>query len=359
MYLQLKPRCITATTEHSHARQSLSRDLHEQLIESNLDNFDWIHGGQTGPIKFIDIHQLEFATSRALKGSLVATLMVNLNLEGIKHLIIPEHGGACQYATGARWNNRNQLTTLAGQAIVLQALALGAGLRRRISDFELGRGISVFVAMNAQEIGLLPSSGYAGDSDAPLGARLRDNAWYATALHLFANSYRSADLSSVADQLFASIVTNHLNGSTSCVDKVFGRSKFKLDQIVAVASALTHFGKINGKQQLLNQAKTLICAFVPRYHCIGGGYAQACFQQADCGAEIDIDCTIDLVRTCLSLLRAMPSRRLWSIVQHGVCGLFNPAIALARRPETGILLVAGELAELSTRRTTSKFAASV
>lgn len=351
MYLRLKPCSIAAPATCLNAlgvrRYSLSRYLYERLIERNLDNFDWIHGGQSGPIKYIDLHQFEFAISRARAGSLVATLMVNLTLNGIRQLIVPEHGGACQYSTGSEWNNLNRLTTLSGQAVVLQALALAAGLRRRTSEFELGSRVNSFVEGNSQEIGLIPTPGSAAEPCAADTTRLRDKAWYATALHQFANVYGSTQLATAASQLFDSIVNIHPAGIASEESRAFTGPALTLNQIVAIAAALVHFGVAESKPKLLHQAKSLICKSVPQYVLADGGYAEGNTMQSDSDRVIDIDCTIDLVRTCLALVRTMPNSRILSIAQHGVCALYEPAIALARRPETGILLIAGELAELS------------
>ena len=332
--------------ERPTPHRALSRGLYEQLIERNLDNFDWINGGQSGPIKFIDLHQFEFAIRRSREGSLVATLMVNLILKGICNLIVPEHGGACQYSTGAQWNGRNRLITLAGQAIALQALALGANLRRRRTEFKLGSRINLFVEANAQEIGLLLRTVGRIESDLAAGTQLRDNTWYAIGLHQFGDAYDNAELILAARRLFESIITIKPADVGSSAGQSLAGPYFKLDRIVAMMAALAYFGVTYAKPKLLHLANSLICGSVLRYAHAEGGFAQVNATQTATEAGIDIDCTIDLVRTCLALLRLIPDRRIWSIAQHGLCALFDPAVALARRPETGILLVASELAEV-------------
>ncbi len=327
-------------------RRTLSRDLYEQLIERNLESFDWINGGQTGPIKFIDLDQFEFAISRARKGSLVATLMINLTLDGIGQLIVPEHGGACQYSTGPTWNRRNQLITLAGQAIVLQTLALGASLRRRKAEFKMGCHINAFVEANAREIGLLSLCENQVEPDLSTGTQLRDNLWYAIALNQFGNAYNSRKLISAARQLFESVSIIKTTDLEPRVDHTVVGPAFKLERIVATAEALAHFGITTTKPKLLQRAISVICSFARRYADPQGGFTQVYGTQPSTEALIDIDCTIDLVRTCLALLRIIPDHRLWSITRHGLSALFDPAVALARRPETGILLIATELEQV-------------
>jgi uncharacterized protein YyaL (SSP411 family) len=336
----LAPGAVTQTA----AQPQLSRNVREALLARNQNAFDWVHGGQSGRIKFVDLHQFEFAIKQVQEGNLLARIMVNLYLDGIRRLIIPELGGACQYSVGPRWNNRNRLTTLAGQAVVLQALALGAQLFRSTSALEIGTGVHYF-ARN-RDIGLYPSA-TVGNGRAPrltAHPRLRDNAWYSAALHQFACTYENTDLMHEADAIFDATVTAHAradgpmqsNSGTNCA----------LDDTVAVATALTYFGAATANSNLLHQARTLICAGVPRHTCPEGGYRQSFEPHGSADMPLDIDCTIDLARICLSLLKRIPDHGLASIALHGIHALFDPSIALARRPEAGILLVAADAAEI-------------
>ena len=351
MYLRLKSCSIPhplACIDHKPVHHyTLGGRIRKKLIQRNFDDFDWVNGGPAGPIKFIDLHQLEFAVSNARKGNMLAAQMLNLYRDGIKQLIVPHHGGACQYSTGPIWNNRNQLISLTGQAIALQAMALGASLRRRRSEFDLGTGINSFVQTNGRKFSLSPSSAVsrAVDPNFALNSRLRDNAWYAIALHRFAIAYQSRRLAQEAERLFDAVTGFH--AESSCHEDSGTLPSLALDSLVAVSEALTYFGTALGKFHLLHEARSLICESVSDHAHIDGGYTQARQQKADPDAGIDIDCTIDLLRTCFALLKCVPNHRLMSIVRHGVAALFDPAIAMARRPEAGILIVADALGEVS------------
>ena len=345
MYLRLKPRVCatppssTRNTEWEHPK--LSRDLYDALVERNSASYDWMHGGQIGLIKFVDLHQFEFATTRALKGSLVATIMVNLYLNGIEQLIVPGNGAACQYSIGSQWNNRNRLTTLRGQAVVLQALAFGARLSRRSTLRDLGIAIHRFVYSQATPL----SSCRTASSDtrthqARDSLRLRDNAWYALALRQFADAYELRRLTRDADTIFETTVAIYEHRVPAHHCTVAAGSTQSLDEIVAIAAALTHFGIVGSDRRLLCRAHTLIREAASHHAHADGGYCQSRVVIGDTDLLPDIDCTIELVRTSLALAREIPNHRLAPVTAHGERALFDPAIALARDPESGILLVA-------------------
>ncbi len=352
MYLRLKPCAMTQPPirhfESPMRHHNLSRELYEHLIARNLEGFDWINGGQGGPIKFIDLHQFEFAIRRAREGSFVATLMVNLVLKGITGLCVPKHGGACQYSTGLQWNARNRQFTLSGQAIALQALALGATLRRRSAEFKLGLQINSFVDNNAHEIGLMSRTIGRAQSDIAVGQQIRGNAWYSIALHQFGVSYDKVEMIVRARRLFESIISFDPIVIGSSADQMYSDPCDDLDATVAITAALTYFGIAEAQPKLLRLAVSFISRSAPQYTHQEGGVAQLNASQTTADAEIDIDCTIDLVRACLALLRHIPDSSISLLARHCVSALFNPTVALARRPETGILLVASELAEVRT-----------
>jgi len=347
MFLRLKPMACLApgAVTQTVAQPLLPRNVRDTLLATNQNAFDWVHGGQSGPVKFVDLHQFEFAVKQARGGDLLASMMVNLYLNGIRRLVIPNLGGACQYSVGSHWNNRNRLTTLAGQAVVLQALGLAARLFRSTTAFEIGMNVHHFV--RGSGIGLYPAAN-ADNFQAPrlpAPPRLRDNAWYMTALHRFACAYERFDLMREAQVMFASMTATHEGEPGPARADTGTRRARSLDDTVALAAALTYFGTATASDDLLRQTCLLICRDVPHHACPEGGYRQLFGSNNDPDVPVDIDCTIDLVRTCLSLLKHIPDHRLVSIALHGIRGLFDPSIALARRPEAGILLVAASAAE--------------
>ena len=100
MYLRLKPSASDPSkSERQPDRPTLSPSVYNTLVEQNTDSFDWIHGGQPGPIKFLDCHQFEYAAMRAGNGDDSAVTMINLYLNGIGRLVVPEHGGVPKTGT--------------------------------------------------------------------------------------------------------------------------------------------------------------------------------------------------------------------------------------------------------------------
>lgn len=348
MYLRLKH---SASDPSKSARQphrpTLSRRVYDTLVAQNMASFDWQYGGQPGPIKFVDCHQFEYAATRAANGDHLAGIMINLYLNGIGRLVVPAHGGVCQYSIGLQWNNRNTSISLAGQAVAMQALAVGAQLRRRATMLNIGLGIHRFVRVNARRMGLhAPAAASLDVFHAEAAPMLRDTAWYATALHQFALAYEVGRLRQDADEMFDAIVgvldqavpTTHFVGMTA--------PKLRLDEAVAVLAAYAYFAADRAETDSLRTAATQICEIAPRHAQPHGGYSQVPDSEPDSDLPVDIDCTIDLVRACMCVLQHIPERRLECIVNHGKRALFDPAIALARRPESGILLVVEAAAKI-------------
>lgn len=360
MYLRLKPSAYAgaATLRRDHP-PTLSTGLRDALIERNSSAFDWFEGGQPGPLKFVDLHQVEYAVRRAVAGDLLGAIMVRLYLDGIGQLVITDRGSACQYSVGTQWNNRNRVTTLAGQAVVLEALALGAAVCRRKDLSLMGIGIRSFVRAHAAQVGLYPLREPGGTRahlvhDLP---RPRDNAWYAAALHRFAEAYELPGLRREAIRLFESALAIYLRRRAQSPVRAGLPTCPCLDDAIALAAALTHFGVYTARRELLRKAGELLDE-TARYCALPhGGYGQRLRPNDDLGdLPVDIDCTIDLVRTCVTLAGYIDDARMAPLALHGMRALFDPSVALARQPECGVLLVAEDSARFPptpTRATTS------
>ena len=357
MYLRLKSSAAELSAsmpETPEATQpSLAPGTRARLYNRHVNAFDRTRTTPTDTIKFIDIHRLEYAVELARKGDLLATVMANTYVSDIRELIIPEHGGACQYSSGVQWSNRSRTTTLAGQALALQAFALGATLNRQPSILSLGIGIHRFVCTRASTIGLYQSSPLRkGEVACNDSTRLRDNAWYAVALHRFARMYYLPCLKRDATILFNGIMCTHGRIPTRFGPRSTDVSEAKLDDKIALAAALNYFGTQLQRPRYAPAAARLIEELDHANSHPSGGCCQNDSLPNNATPEIDIDCTIEMVRICLSLLQDAPNARLLASLKHGLRALFNPVVALTRRPESGILLIAEAAASLPTVQAT-------
>lgn len=359
MYLRLKSSAAELSASMPETPESTQPSLapgtRARLYKRHVDAFDRPRTAPMDTIKFIDIHRLEYAVELAHKGDLIATVMANTYVSDIRELIIPEHGGACQYSSGVHWNNRSRTTTLAGQALALQAFALGATLNRQPSILGLGIGIHRFVCTRATTIGLYQSSPLGNDEVACCDStRLRDNAWYAVALHRFARMYFLPSLKRNAIVLFNRMIRAH-----GRIPIDFGPGspdvrEAKLDDKLALAAALNYFGTQLQRPRSVRAAARLIEELDHSNSHPNGGCCQNDSLPNNATPEIDIDCTIEMVRICLSLLQYAPNARLLASLRHGLRALFNPVVALTRRPESGILLIAEAPACVPTVQATQR-----
>lgn len=343
MYLRLKP--YTGNPFDSEL-EIPAASIRDTLIKRHYGNFDWSSGGQIGQLKFIDSHQLEYAAGRALAGEHLSRVMVDVTIDGIRSLI-GRHGGASQYATGGSWNDSNHAYRLDGQAVFLQALAWHGLITKRSNAYKLGSHLAQFVAANGDRLGLLPSHPrYRCDqTNGKDGKRIRDNAWYAIGLAEFARVFGDHRLARCARGIFRSSLASSQGDSTL---RAFQVAQPTLDDKIALAAAMLHFGACDRDQQQIRDASALALDIGARYRCDGGGYGQIPRKRLRIDRTIDIDCTIELVRLAVALTRLLSEPRLDALVQHGLDALWRPNIALARPCESGILLIALECEATST-----------
>jgi hypothetical protein len=188
MHLRLKSNSSLAPrpTHELGLPEALPRGLRSLLFSNHLSSFDWRCGGPVGPIKFIDLRELEYALLRAEQGDVNAAPMAQLYLRAMGALIATDNGAACQYSIGDRCNSNSRQFTLAGQALMLQAIGIGAALGRRKSLANVAMRIHRFVARSGDELAPHPSFQKRDLShiSSPI-SKLRDRCWYARAMHQF------------------------------------------------------------------------------------------------------------------------------------------------------------------------------
>ncbi len=340
MYLRLKSYEPCANNHHTPALAGggLTQDVRCALFKRHLSAFDWLRGGQNGPIKFIDLDQLEYSVWRARRGDLLASIMSKLYIDGLSNLIVPRLGAACQFSIGVTWNHENHFFTLAGQAIALRAIALCAPLRQELKLFEIGRAIHRFSTLKHRSIGLFNwKSRPATPSEQRLEPRIRDNAWYAMALHQFAKAYGDRCLQNDAN-LLSDVTIRHYEDVMSSGTN--GDNALRFDDKLAAASLMAYRCAQTADDAAATMAICLLNECASKHAITDAGYAQNDQRIIGTDQAIDLDCTINLVRTCQNLARLRPQPTLASIAKHGTKALFNPKHALTRMPESGVLLAA-------------------
>jgi len=333
MYLRLKHHCPSRLAESGHRRDGKPAlpALRDELLARHYAAFDWQHGGPPGPIKFVDLHQLELAAHLARAGDERAGMMIERYVRGIERLVSQPETGAAHYATGPAWNTPCVSRTLAGQAVVIQALVIAGRHARSCAHVRLVAQLARFVATHWAEIDHDPGQ---PAGDAAGRARVCERAWYVSAIGAFAELYDNRPLRAAALARFDRLASG-LCGANGEFRPLTHR--LTLADQIAVAATASEFRAAAGGKVFARYARRLLIAGASRHAHPAGGWIQAYRD----GAPPDLDCSIELVRSA-DALRGHAHPELARIAIEGKRALFKPALALARMPESGLLLLLTE-----------------
>ncbi len=333
MYLRLKTHCPRgpATSRQGLNKEAAAPLLRDELLRRHYAAFDWHHGGPPGAIKFIDLHQLELAAHLARAGDDRAVTMVQRYARGLEKLVCDPAGGAAHYATGLAWNTPGASRTLSGQAVAIQALATIGGLERSCAHVRVVAQLTRFVAA-----GYAPSASDMAQTFAPphVASRICEHAWYVTASGAFAELYDHRRLR-----------TDALAGFEYLADKLCAReAEFRqrsgalsLADRVAIAGLAIRFRGASGGREFGQFARRALAEGASHHAHPDGGWVQTYRD----GVPPDLDSSIDLVRNA-DALRADTAPALARIAADGKRALFKPEFALARMPESGLLMLCAE-----------------
>lgn len=301
--------------------------LRRELLRRHYAAFDWQYGGPPGPLKYVDVHQLEFAGRLARAGDGRARIMLQRYVRGIERLVMRPDSGAAHYATGPAWNRPCLARTLAGQAVAIQALVIAGRLHRSCAHVRVVSDLAAFVA--ARWIGVAGGAIRKARSCGP--ARAGELAWYVSALRAFAELYDNAGLRAAAHRDFERIadLLHAMRRDSSHMLPVL-----TLGERVAIATVTGEFSETGGDAGLAHFARRILIAGARRQVHPAGAWTESYRD----GAPPDLDCSIDLVRAATTLRnRAQPE--LARIAAAGKRALLKPEFALARAPESGLLLL--------------------
>lgn len=330
MYLRLKHHCPSGTTASRHVPggELTLPALRDELLHRHYTAFDWQHGGPRGTIKFIDLHQLELAAHLARNGDDRAATMVKCYVRGLERLVCKPESGAAHYATGMAWNTPCPSRTLSGQAVAIQALVVVGRLARSCAHARVVAQLARFVAARRVE---LTSGTEHPCANGSTRSQVCGRAWYLSAIRAFAELYDIGHLRADAlegfDQLTNELCARHGN---------FGEpsSGLALADRVAIAAAASEFRGTDSGTACARFARRILIDGASRHAHPAGGWVQAYHD----GVPPDLDCSIDLVRSAAAL-RVGPDPELARIAAHGKRALFAPELALARMPESGLLML--------------------
>jgi hypothetical protein len=168
--------------------------------------------------------------------------------------------------------------------------------------------------------------------------RLRDNAWYAVAVDQFGSVFDKPALRRAAGIHFDRLMT--FDGYACRLRAAAGRGvpQRGLDDGVALAAAVYHFASVRQDRSLVNASRSILVATARAHAGPRGGYCQRGAVAAGLDRPIDVDCTIEVVRSAASLLQHGTDSTVSRIAEHGARALCEPGIALSRSPDSGILL---------------------
>ena len=345
MYLRLKcysPTGAAAVRQPAGGPPTLA-SLRDELLRRHYSAFDWQNGGPPGPIKFVDVHQLELAGHLARAGDCRARLMMERYVHGIEHLVTRPDSGAAHYATGPAWDTPCLARTLGGQAVVIQALVIAGRLKRSCAHARLVPNLSKFATARWSRT-FSGDANAAGSGDRAAAGVL---AWYVSALRAFAELYDNVELRAAAHRGFEQLTIRlgGVNGELRYVP-----SHLTLADRVAVANVASEFSLASGDVGLAQFARRSLLEATHRHAHPAGGWIEAYRD----GAPADIDCSIDLVRTADALHnRAHPE--LARIAADGKRSLFKPESALARTSESGLLLLLADTSDDNVQRAADAF----
>lgn len=330
MYLRLKQHCPSgiATSPRVQERELTLPALRNELFYRHYTAFDWQNGGPPGPIKFVDLHQLELAAHLARNGDDRAATMVKCYVRGVERLASEPECGAAHYATGTAWNTPCRARTLAGQAIAIQALVVAGRLERSHYHARLGARLARFVTAVRTEVTASATHASAGMRT---WSTVCERAWYLAAIGAFAELYDIRRLRTDALAGFDQLASELCAGKSKS-----GRAKCRLTLAdrIAVAAAANEFRGASGDEAFTRFARRALIDGASRH-----AHPDGCWvQRYRDGAPPDIDCSIDLVRIA-DALRLGPDGELARVAADGKRALFAPQLALARTPESGLLLL--------------------
>jgi uncharacterized protein len=357
------------------AVSTLDTKVREALVQRHRDTHDGARGGLRTRQKFVDRDSVEYELALGLGGDAGMLQRARRTLDAATALIDPSWGGVYQYSTHGDWQHPHyeKLGFVQGEYLRLYALAYAATgeARYRTAAEALLRYIRTFLAS--------PDGGYYTSQDADLvqgehaaeffalddaGRRARgipriDRNRYAreTALiaeGLLAWSDASGDATSrtEAEAAIAWLLRERLAAGSTLqgdVPLAFAHGEHDsagpyLGDNLAVGRALLASYRSSGERRWLDLAARNADFIDANFRAAGGGVASAVRGAAPIAPVPHLDENIALARHANLLAHYTGQARHRALAEYAFAWLAQPAIALSRLTEAGILLADLELA---------------
>lgn len=345
----------------------LSDALRTQLDARHLASFDRSRGGAKGVQKYLDRDAVEYALVRAAAGDRENAQLAALTLDASRALIDPVWGGVYQYSTRGGWSNPHFEKLARLQGAYVRTYALAYGLWRRREDLAALHAIvgylDGFLAAPdggyyaSQDADLVPgqhAADYFALDDAGRRARgiprvdphryARENGVLIEALgvayeftgdaSLLARAVRAAEWARGARRI-ASGGYRH--------DERDSDAAYLADNL-AMARGLLQLYRVTAERAYLAEARVVANYIGTHFRASTGGFVPTRVERALLAPVPDIDDNIAMARFANLLAHYSGAASERALAEHAMRWLAQPAVALRRRTEAGVLLANDELA---------------
>lgn len=354
---------------------SLAADTREQLLKRHQQTFDPEYGGLKSDLKNMDRDQVEYAMWRAARADEQETLIARKSLDGALNLIDPAWGGVYQYSTGGNWSHLHfeKLSRLQGEYLRIYALACaqfsvpaycrGAGeLQRYLRDFLTAPDGSFYTAQDADLRPGEHSEEYFALDDAgrrKLGIPKVDTHVYArengfnieglAALHEATGDPEAlVSATRAAENMLAQ---RALPGGGFRHDAQDAAGPFLADTL-SMGRAFLQLYRSTGERRWLQHASAA-ADFIGAQFKASSGFLTAVQGDAPIAPVPHLDEVLSATRFFNLLARYNGNAAHKALAAHGLAYMVQPAVALSRSTDAGILLAdeefAGEPVHLTIR----------
>jgi len=167
--LEVKPAAVGALTAAQR----------KQLADDYWHVYDRENGGWGNVHKFIDLHSLEYALTRAQQGDRLHELMARQTLNQAMLLIDTEWGGIYQYSDQSDWRSPHYEKIILAQSSAMRVYALAHQLWGSQNEDYLGAAKAIHRYLDGRMKS--PDGGYFASQDADLDRKTHGKAFYAMA----------------------------------------------------------------------------------------------------------------------------------------------------------------------------------
>jgi len=338
----------------------LGADTRAMLQQRHIDTHDDALGGLRSAIKYLERDSVEYALVRGAGGDTDERARAMQTLDAARALIDPAWGGVYQYSTHGDWQHPHfeKLALRQGDYLRIYALAYGftrepryrdaaEAIRRYIDGFLQAPDGGWYTSQDADLVSGQHSADYFALDDSrrrALGHPRIDRNRYAAeagtiiealALWYEVSGDQTALASAEAGARWVLSERRRSDGSFAHADDVAGPPY--LSDNLAMARALLQLYRVTAERHWLADASRTADLIDARFRATRG-YASATTGSGPIAPAVTIDTNIALARFANALSHYTGSDLHRDMASHAFAWLAEPAVALSRITEAGILL---------------------